>query len=117
MIRNAYQGTEARKLVMIARIVLPAYQTFSDFSNKQISAKQLGQFGAGCQVAGLNDYALFARQVFISTKDKFDEHDIKFIRENLNQLIDEKETEAIIEKLSKEKVAQFSIRIESGDSK
>ena len=103
-----------RQLVVMAKIVLPAYQVFANFSNKQISGKQLGQFGAGCQIAGLHDYALFARQVFISSKDEFDEHDLKFIRENLEPVIDKKSVDEIMDGLSKEKLVQFSLQIKKG---
>jgi len=115
MIRNAYQGEASANLVMMAKIVLPAYRSLADFSNKSISGKQLAQFGAGSQAVGLHDYALFARQIHIASKNKFDPPDLEFIRKSLEAVIDIKSVDQIADRLSTSEVEMFSFKI--GDMK
>jgi len=112
MIRNAYQGEgQTQRLVLMAKIVLPAYRSLSNLSSKKVDSKQLGRFGAGSQAVGLHDYALFSRQVFIASKDKFDAPDLKFIKSSLLDLIGEDSAAEVIESLSKKRVPQFSLNL------
>ena len=104
-----------------AKVVLPAYRTFADFSNKQIQGRQLGLFGSGCQRIGLHDYALFTRQVFISAKNKFDQSDVDFIQKSVSELVGKDTSDEIAKKLSQLELAtqanrsmQYISLLESG---
>ena len=111
MLRNACQGTDTAKIVLISKAVLPTYRLFADFSNRTVTTSQLAKFGGGCQRIGLHDYALFTRHVYISTKDKFDPPDLAFIRKSLGALIDEESVEQIAKSLSVAELAQYSLTI------
>ncbi len=114
MIRNAYQGGSevAGNMIAMAKVVLPAYRSISDFSNRKIDGNLLALFGGGCEEIGLHDYALFTRQVFISLNNKFEPADLVFIQNNLESLIDKDTVGKIVASLSRKEVVQFSFQIE-----
>jgi tetratricopeptide (TPR) repeat protein len=110
MLKMGYQGSGMKdQLIVMFRVVWPAYQQISNLAAKKIDDRALESFAVGCQMVGLDDYALFARQTSVSRREKvgFGKQDAGYIKTSLNNLVPGKRTDETLKRLGGKSIKTY----------
>jgi tetratricopeptide (TPR) repeat protein len=99
----AYQGDEKPVIdgfLVLIKLGMPVWQQLAADPEQKIDDQALQDFAKACQVAGIHELGLVARQIIVARRGRYAPADHPYLTTSLRQLAPDERTEALLKRLA-----------------